>query len=276
MIGSITAEWRKLQRRPAYLVAAGLVVAAVALVYAANYLQAAHPNATERASAALLRSVLYPAAFITNTIGATAPLGAAVAIVLGALGAGSEYSWGTLKTILTQRPGRLQTLAGRIVALSLAMAVLTVLLYGTAAVASTIVALIDGHAITWPAPLDIAKAVGSSWLILLCYALLGTVLGFLFRQAAAAVGIGIIYLVLLQTILVRFLNGVAGGSYHWATKALDGENVSSLIQSFGTAIPEPHAPAPLVDPTQAALVIGAYALLFAVLSAVLVARRDVT
>ena len=38
--------------------------------------------------------------------------------LLGALTIGSEYSWGTLKTILTQRPGRLSLTGGKFLALA--------------------------------------------------------------------------------------------------------------------------------------------------------------
>src|SRR5262245_36541909 len=102
MIGSIRSEWRKLRRRPAYLVGTAVVVAVTILVYVVNYWQFTWPSAASAAQAALDKQTLYPADFVLNVIGASFPLGAALAIVLGALSTGAEYGWGTMKTLLTQ------------------------------------------------------------------------------------------------------------------------------------------------------------------------------
>jgi ABC-type transport system involved in multi-copper enzyme maturation permease subunit len=275
MIGSVKSEWRKLRQRPAYLVGTALVVAVTVLVYAVNYYQFTWPSAASAAQAAVNKPTLYPAYFVLNVIGASFPLGAAMAIVLGALTSGAEYGWGTLKTLLTQRPGRLTGLAGRLVAMGLWMGMLSVLLYAVGALCSLMIALVDGHAISWPGGLVIAQALGATWLILGCYSLFGVALGFVFRQAAAAIGLGIIYLVLLQTIVVRFVTGL-GSAYHWVVKAFDGESAGSLVQSFGSAVPDPHAPPPLMGGTEAVLVLAAYAVAFTVISAGLLRWRDVT
>jgi ABC-2 type transport system permease protein len=275
MIGSITSEWRKLRQRPAYLVGTGIVIAITVLVYAVNYYQFTWPSAANATQAALNKTTLYPADFVLNVIGASFPLGAALAIVLGALTSGSEYGWGTLKTVFTQGPGRLVGLAGRLVAMGLWMGLLSVLLYLTGALCSLAIALIDGHSVSWPSVLTIAQAMGATWLILAWYAVFGLALGIVFRQAATAIGLGVIYLVLLQTILVRFVSGL-GSAYHWLLKAFDGESAGSLVSSFGTAIPGPHAPPPLMSGSEAALVLAAYAAVFALISAALIWRRDVT
>jgi ABC-type transport system involved in multi-copper enzyme maturation permease subunit len=275
MIGSITSEWRKLRQRPAYLVGAALVVGIMVLVYSVNYYQFTWPSAANAAQAAINKQTLYPADFVLNVINASFPLGAALAIVLGALTSGAEYGWGTLKTLLTQQPGRLTGLAGRLVAMGIWLGLLSVTLYAVGALCSLVVALVDGHAVIWPSTLVIAQALGATWLILGCYSLFGLALGFAFRQAAAAIGLGIIYLVLIQTLVVRFLTGL-GSAYQWVAKVFDGESAGSLVQSFGTAIPDPHAPSPLMSGNEAVLVLAVYAVGFAIVSAALLWRRDVT
>ncbi len=109
MIASIKAEWRKNRFRPAFLVSAGLIAGIVVLFYSAEWYQATHPGGVRDAVSIL---TLYPDQFVNNVMGAGFPLGAAMALVLGALIAGSEYSWGTLKTVFSQRPGRLTTRPG--------------------------------------------------------------------------------------------------------------------------------------------------------------------
>ncbi len=47
----------------------------------------------------------YPDQFVNYVMGIGLLLGEAMAVVLGAVLAGSEYAWGTTKTMLTQRPG---------------------------------------------------------------------------------------------------------------------------------------------------------------------------
>ena len=46
-----------------------------------------------------------PDQLVINTIGGFPVFAGALALVLGALMFGGEYGWGTVKTILTQRPG---------------------------------------------------------------------------------------------------------------------------------------------------------------------------
>src|SRR5205807_176145 len=108
MIATIKAEWRKNRFRPAFLVSSGVMAALVAFFYATNWYLALHPAASQRAGGSNILA-LYPDQFVNSAMGAAYPIGAAIAIVLGALLAGSEYSWGTMKTMLTQRSGRLTT-----------------------------------------------------------------------------------------------------------------------------------------------------------------------
>jgi hypothetical protein len=100
-------------------------------------------------------------------------------------------------------------------------------------------------------------------------------LGFVFRQSAAAVGIGLVYLVLIETILGRFITGFHGGDYRWISKGLAGANATALVQSFGQILSDPKAPGPLVGATQAVVTLAVYALAFVVVSATLLRWRDV-
>lgn len=276
MTGAVKAEWRKNTRRPAFLVVAGLVAGITVLTYAIDYYQALHPTAGEVAQgiAPLLKLELSPAQFVNNIIGAVFPLGAAMAIVLGALAMGSEYSWATLKTMLTQRPGRLTALAGRLIAFQAWMLVLTVLLFGLAAASSIVIALMGGLGVEWPSLIDVARGVGAAWLVLALYGTFGMALGVVFRQAAVALGAGLIYLVILQEIVTRFIGAVNGGQYQGVTRWFDGPNVQSLIESFTSTAFRPSAP-PAVTPVQAATVICAYLVVCTVALAVIMKRRDV-
>jgi ABC-2 type transport system permease protein len=272
MIASIKAEWRKNRMRPAFLVTAGLMAAVVLLVYSLEWYQALHPAGRDRAFSI---ATLFPDQFVNSVMGAGFPLGAAMALVLGALSAGSEYSWGTLKTSLTQRPGRLSTLAGRLVAFEAWMGIMTIILFAVAAAYSVVIASFQSHAIVWPAALDIAKGIGAIWLVLAVNGALGMALGFLFRQSAAALGVGLIYVTVLQLILVRFITGFNGGSYKWIANWFDGQNANALLGSFTSPAFGPAAPA-TIGAQQAVLVLVAYLAFFIFVAAALLRQRDVT
>jgi ABC-type transport system involved in multi-copper enzyme maturation permease subunit len=271
MIASIKAEWRKTRFRPAFLIAAGLVAGVIALLYSVEWYQATHQ--TSVADASLLQ--LYPDQFVNNVMGAGFPLGAAMALVLGALAAGSEYGWGTLKTVLTQRPGRLTSWAGRVIAFQTWMGILTLIIFGVGAAYSVVIASIEGHAIVLPAAIDIAKGVGAIWLVLAVNGSLGMALGVLFKQSAAALGIGLIYVTVVQIVVVRFIDVFNNGSYKWISKLFDGQNATALLQSFASPVTG-RAVAPAIGAEQAVLVLVAYLAFFLIASAALLRQRDVT
>ncbi len=272
MIASIKSEWRKNWRRPAFLIAAVGVAVVAAIAYGSGYYEALHPAAGAARRLAVERFTLYPDQLVNYLIGAAFPLGAALAIVLGAISAGSDFGWGTLKTALTQRPGRVAVLAGRVVTFQAWMVMLTLILFASGAVSSTVIALADGHSLAWPPIIDILKGLGAVWLVLAAYGSLGITVGTLLRQPAAAVGVGLIYLVIVQGLLVRFLTAIGGDTYRGLINAFDGQNASSLLQSFSSAA---HPPAPPIGSTQAVMVLALYGVAFIGATMALMARRDV-
>ena len=226
MIATIKAEWRKNRFRPAFLVSSGLIAGLTTLVFSSNWYLATHPGAGERA---VTLASLYPDHFVNNVMGAGFPLGAAMAIVLGAILAGSEYSWGTLKTLFTQGPGRLTTWVGRLVVFSVWMGILTAVLFAIGAGYSTLIASVNSHSITWPTLEAIAKGFGAIWLIFIVNGTIGMALGVLVRQSAAAIGIGVVYLLSVEIIAVRFIDQVSNGDYKWIGNLFVGQNSTALI-----------------------------------------------
>src|SRR5438445_10321883 len=112
MIATIRAEWRKNRFRPAFLVSLAVVAASTVFVYGIVWYLATHPSPGNQQGVSIL--TLYPDQFVNYVMGIGLLLGEAMAVVPGAVLAGSEYAWGTTKTMLTQRPGRLTKLSGRV------------------------------------------------------------------------------------------------------------------------------------------------------------------
>lgn len=267
MIATIKAELRKTIRRPALLVGSGLVGAVVMLVYGVLWYEAHHPSTAEHP---VSLATLYPQDFVLNVLGAGYPLGAALAIVLGALVAGSEYSWGTVKTMFTQGPGRLVVWIGRTLVFMGWTGLMTLILFGVGAACSVVVASFEGHAISWPAAVDIAKGAGAIWLIFAANGAIGMTLGVLLRQSAAALGVGIVYLLGVEAIVVRFVDALNNGAYKWVGDLFAGPNATALLQSFNQ-----HAK-PSIGAEQAVIVLAAFVVGLIVVAAGLQRVRDVT
>jgi hypothetical protein len=104
--GDVRAELTKQVRRPAYwLLLAVAVVLSLTFGYLVPYagLSGVAPGApnANRGLAAML-----PDAFVGSALGGLPVFVGALALIFGALVAGSEYGWETWKTVLAQGPSR--------------------------------------------------------------------------------------------------------------------------------------------------------------------------
>jgi len=281
MINSFKADWRKLRQRPAVWILGGIMLTALLLFgYVIPWLQVAFPSANFRPDPGTtlqqMKAALYPINFLKNSLTGVGIIGGILTLILGALVAGGEFNWGTIKTVYTQGPGRLQTLAGQVGVVSVIAAIFTVAFYLVAAAASLIIALSDGSTITWPAAIDVFKALGATWLIFESWSLFGIALAYLFRQSAMAIGIGLAYVLAIEGILFRLLSGF---NAEWLTnveKFFLGQNANALIQSFGHTVARGAATAPLISAGQAVMVLALYAIVFAAIASLVVRTRDVT
>ncbi len=268
MIATIRAEWRKSRFRPAFFIGTGLLGALTVLAYGVNWYLAHHPGSAERPVSILS---LYPDQFVATVLGAGFPLGAAMAIVVGAIYAGSEFGWGTLKTMFTQRPGRLTVWAGRMTVFAAWMLIMTLVLFAIGAASSVVVATFESHVITWPAAIDVAKGIGAIWLIFTVNGAIGMALGVLIKQPAAALGVGLVYLLSVEIIAVRFVDALNNGAYKWIGNLFVNQNASALLQSF-----TPARNASAISAEQAVIVLAAYGIGLVVIAAGLLRLRDVT
>jgi ABC-type transport system involved in multi-copper enzyme maturation permease subunit len=198
-----------------------------------------------------------------------------MAIVVGAIYAGSEFSWGTVKTMFTQGPGRLTVWAGRLVVFTAWMGIMTVVLFVIGAASSVVIASFQSASISWPAAVDVAKGLGAIWLIFAVNGSIGLALGVLIRQSAAALGIGLIYVLAVEVLAVRFIDSINSGAYKWITDLFVNQNATALTQSFTSPVFGPASPQ-AIGAEHAVLVLVAYAVGLAVVAAGLLRVRDVT
>jgi len=281
MLGSLSAELLKIRKRWGIRILVVIfVLVLVLLSYVLSY--TIYKNPPPRFGAELPRgttiadllSALYPPNFHRVVLSGAGGLGAAIAIILGVLAAGSEYGWGTYKTIFTQKPSRLTVWLAKFVALVLVSLVLAVLAMAAAAVTSAVLASLDGKALSWPDAWTVVRATGAEWLILVVWTGFGVLLAVISQQSALAIGIGLVYVLVVEGIIFGIFG--TNPTLENFEKFFPGANVTALADAFGPPIRGRFGGgrATLVDPTQAVIVLVAFAVAFLVISSVLIVRRD--
>ena len=281
MIGIFRAEWFKLRKRPATLIVGVIwIVLVVVLGYVLPYLVFKHPpRALERArsfdqSAAI--AGLLPQNVVHCFVPGLSGLGGTLITILAAMLGGSEYGWSTLKTILTQRSGRLTVLAGKLLALGLMLLLFVVLGYVAAAVGS-IVGLLEHANMGWPQASDIVEGSWAMLLIFAAWAALGFGLAIFVRGTEMAVGLSLVYGLVVDGI-VTALSGVSDVAKD-ISQGLLGANASALADTYRASW-ETHAGygnagQAIAGAGQAAVVLGIYVVAFVTLAGIVLQRRDV-
>jgi ABC-type transport system involved in multi-copper enzyme maturation permease subunit len=276
MFASASAELLKLRKRPAIWVLAGVWLTLLTFFgYLLPYLGYVTGDSSAPRSGALADTL--PANLVGNAVAGYALFGGAIVMILGALVAGSEYGWGTLKTVLTQRPGRTSVYAGSLVSLAAVLLALVLVGFGLSAAASATIATAESLPLAWPAATDVLTGIAAGWLILGMWCLFGVLLGTLTRGTAMAIGLGLVWALVVEN-LVRASSAVLD-VLGTVQQGLPGVNAGSLVAALGAQgeSPEGGTPgvAPVVDGTQATLVLVGFAVAFAVIAGLLQARRDV-
>lgn len=274
MTGSIRAELLILRRRRSTWILLGLWTA-LALVFAyaipyATYLDTPADQPLEE---------LLPQGVVGNILVGFPFFGGVFALMLGVLSIGSEYGWGTLKTLFTQRPPRLQVFAAKLVALAIALVpfAIAVLLAGLAA--GTAIGLNEGMDLSLPSAWLLLRGVAAGWLVLAVWGALGVLLAVLSRGTALAIGIGIVYALVIEGLLSA-LSAEVSMLDRLAEYLLRG-NAYSLVAPLGVSGGDMRENGPgsfegsLVGGGQAAIGLALYAAIFLGLAGWLLRRRDV-
>lgn len=283
--GALRAELLKTAKRASPWVLLGIALAIlVGLSYALTWLIYTHPppgtQLPRGASPAQLKQGLYPVGFVQATLSNGLP--GVLALILGVLLVGSEFSWGTLKTLFTQRPGRLETLAAKILALAVAVGVGVVAMFAMAAACSVVLAAIDGNTLgDWPSAATIVKGMLSAWLIWGWWALFGAALSVIFRQAALAIGLGLAYSLVIEGLVFGIVGSLGGSFFENFRKFFPGPNASALQQTFavtaaGRQAGGQAAQGGSIGAPEAAIVLGLYCAAAVVVCGLLLRARDVT
>jgi ABC-type transport system involved in multi-copper enzyme maturation permease subunit len=277
MIGSLSAESLKIRKRWANWILIGILLAVLILLgYVLSYVILTNPpkNFRSQVPPSILKREVFPENLVPNILSGMSTLGAAIMIIYGGLSSASEYGWGTIQTILIQKPGRLAVLFGKLVALLILSLVVSAALLATAALTSYVLVRIDGSTSNWPSAEVLLKGFGALWLQLSVWTAFGVFIGIAFRSTAAAIGGGLVYLFVIESILGRLLANTPG--IKEVLKFLPGINAEGINSAFPLTYPNPNgAGPPLVDATRGTITLLVYLAVFVLASAFLFRRRDV-
>jgi ABC-2 type transport system permease protein len=208
-------------------------------------------------------------------IGVVTGLGSVMLIVFAASHVGTEFGWGTLRTLLAHGAGRGAFLAAKALSLVLFAAIFTVVGTVAAIAASYAVSAIAGTTTGSGVDLgEVAKVASRGAYAFIPYMALAVVIAVWSRSAGAGIAAGlVVYFAesIVAGILVA-LNRDYSNIVNWGLS----RNASALTRAGTPRGPAEAGASTLPDPTQAAIVLGAYTLIFVILAYWRLRTRDVT
>ena len=274
MIGSVRAELLVLGKRASTWILLG-IWATLALVFAYVVPYATYLNGSTQDP---LADVL-PRNLVAALMQGFPFFGGVIALMLGVLTFGSEYGWGTLRTLFTQQPGRLQVFGAKLLALAAALGLFVLVVFAVGTLTSTVIALREGADLAWPSAWLLVRGLAAGWLILGVWAALGVLLAVLFRGTALAIGIGILYTLVIEGLLSALASQV--GLVDRLVEFFVRANGYSLVVGLGVSSNDvgDSGPGsfsgPFVEGEQALLTLILYGTAFLLFSGWLLRRRDV-
>jgi ABC-2 type transport system permease protein len=279
-IGRATrAEMLRLRKWPAVWITLGTWLAlSLMFGYLFNYLSYATGDnsfSNEGATKATLLAEMMPANAPNVFLQGMPMFGGALMLVLGAIVAGNGYGWGTWKTVFSLGVHRSGAILGSLAALTVFVVATLMTSFVFDLGLSMLVATTESQDIVMPSLDSVAEAAGAGFLVLEMWALIGFALGTIARGPALSVGLGLVWALVVENLLrgvgqlldwvdtlTMVLPGTAGGSLIGSIVGLDGADTAPGILD---TVPGP----------QAAITVACYIVLAAVVSIVVVRRRDV-
>jgi ABC-type transport system involved in multi-copper enzyme maturation permease subunit len=202
-------------------------------------------------------------------------LGSVMLIVFAASHVGTEFGWGTFRTLLAHGATRTGFLVSKTV--SLVLYATAFMIVGTlAAIAasyavSAVAGISVGNGVDLP---EVARAAAKSGYTFLPYMALALAIAVWAKSAGAGIATGlVVYFAegLVATLLVS-LNKDYAQIVNWGLS----RNAAALTRTAGGQASQDPTASTLPDPTQAAIVLAVYCVLFLVLAYWRLRSRDVT
>jgi ABC-2 type transport system permease protein len=215
-----------------------------------------------------------------NLLGGFPFFGGVFALMLGVLTFGSDYGWDTLKTLLIQGPSRMRVFGAKMAAIAVGLVPFVIAIFVAGALASALIAGAEGAAVHWPSAWELTRAVAAGWFVMAIWAAFGVLLAVASRGTALAIGLGILYALIIEGLLSALASEVG-----WLDSLVEyflRANAYSLVSAIGvpTSALTDNGPGsffgPFVGAGQATVVMSVYGIVFLGSAALLLRRRDVS
>jgi hypothetical protein len=232
LLDSTRAELRRLLRWPATWVLGGVwITLNILFTYVFDWISYRTGQTTGPAEAGVRLEALLPGA-VPDVLAQGMPMfGGAIVMILGALAVGSGYGWGTWKTVYTQGPSRAAAFGGTLLALLVLVAGLVLATIGLDFAMSSVIAAVEGGSAALPGFADLATSYGGAVLILAMWTAGGVLLGVLARGPALAVGLGLVWSLVVENLLRGVANALP--SIEGVTDRMPGSSAGSVAGALG-------------------------------------------
>jgi len=274
---SIKAESLRLRGWPAFWIVLGLwILLNLTFAYLFNYLayRSGEPTGPSNVLAPdMLLQQLLPAAVPEVFTQGMAMFGGALMLILGALTVGSGYGWGTWKTVFTRGPSRSAAVGGTLLSLAVVVLALVVTAFVVDVGVAALIAVSESEPLVLPSVGRTASGIGTGIAILGMWTCAGAFIGAIARGPALAVGLGLVWVLVVENMLrgvaniyapiemiTNYLPGTAAGSLAGAMRSVQGSATPGVLDTLGR--------------TQSLLVLVVYIVVFAAGTLWLVRSRD--
>ncbi|MHB9111018.1 MAG: ABC transporter permease [Thermoleophilia bacterium] len=277
-MNSLLAQLLLLRKRKAFWILLGFwLVLPVLFSYLLPYYAYTSDRSFGHGVERVLLDGLLPHNIVDNIMASFPFFGGTIALIFGGLFMGSEYSWGTLTYAFTQKSSRTRVFAGKIAALAIALVPFVLLVFLFALTVSLLIAMREGQAIELPSLWFAIRGMGACWLIMAAWASVGVLLAVLSRGTALAIGLGIIYGLVIENLITVFGRQIELLSS--LSDLLLRTSGYSLIHALGGTIQSEVGPGSFfgtyLSASRSCFMLGGYIVFTLLLSAAIFRWRDV-
>lgn len=99
-------------------------------------------------------------------------------------------------------------LGAQLLALATMLAAWVLATFAACALSGVVIALAEDAPMTWPAAADLAAGLAGGWLVLVAWSLAGALLATLFRGVALPSGLGVVWILGVETLLAGVVASV--------------------------------------------------------------------
>jgi ABC-type transport system involved in multi-copper enzyme maturation permease subunit len=273
----LRSELFRLNRRWMPRILLGIAVIIIAFLYVLFWIllrtESGTPTDLDR-----LRENLRLSAARGTGLGFVASFGTTVVVILTASLIGSEFGWGTIRTILPRARSRSAFLTAKLLTAVLFATAVTIIGAAVAILASGFVTITEKlpGGLGPDGALQFAESTGRTFYTMLPYLALTLCITVWTRSVAAGIGVGVSFL-FLQGAVVDLIS-LAGGPFDRLPGALIDRNVQALLAANSAGLPDNYFSTTHAMPGtwQATGVLAVYTVGFLILSYYRLRRHDIT